>query len=310
MGDMNKRLARLPKEFIRKLRHIFPEYADKILFGLKPKKRSFFRINRIKIKRADFVRQAINSGIKIREISWYKDAFILVHPSQREFQETIWYKEGMVYLQNPSSMLPVLFMDLEYNQKILDLCAAPGSKTTQIMSHLENGCELVAVEKIKVRFYKLKANLERQGVKDCNVILGDGSFVFKRYPEYFDRILVDVPCSAEGRFNVEDRKTFSYWSQRKVREMASKQKKLLRSAILSLACGGRLVYSTCTFSPEENEKVIEWAMDRFPDMQMVDIKVPVKNAFKGINGVGWHIIPDDMMEGFYICVLEKRDNWI
>ena len=294
-----------PEEFESRLNQFFPDYADVILRSLKSKKESVsFRVNLIKSDRIDVLRELKQNGFKVKDVLWNKDAFVLIDKTLRELQQLDIYKQGKIYVQNLSSMMPVMFMELEEGQKILDLCAAPGSKTSQIGSLLRNECELVAVEKIKPRFFKLKANLELQGV-NANALLMDGSKVGRIFPEYFDRILLDVPCSAEGRFELNNPRTYKYWSLRKVKEMQRKQKRLIASAYYALKPGGRIVYSTCTFSPEENEFLVKWAMNKFGDLKEVSISIPVKNSFRGIEKIGWHIIPDYAMEGFFICVIEK-----
>ncbi len=295
-----------PEDFVEKLERYFPKYVSEILSGLKKAKKTTFRINRLKITRSEFVSQARKRGIKIQDVPWYEDAFVLVSPNQREFQNTDFYEAGQVYLQSLSSMVPPLLMDLSAGQRVLDLCSAPGSKTTQIASLTGGQVDLVAVEKIRPRYYKLKANLSRQGCEFVQTILADGGTIGKRYDEHFDRVLVDAPCSAEGRFDPTDPRSFKYWSERKVKEMAHKQRRLLVSGIRALRPGGILVYSTCTFSPEENEFMIKWALNKFPEMELVEFALPFKNVFRGIDGIGWHILPTDCFEGFYVVKLRKK----
>ncbi len=296
---------RLPKTFIEKLDFYFPQYLNRILKGLSISKKTTFRINRIKIDRQGFYAKARLEQIKVQGVCWYDDAFVLISPDQRQLQQSSLYTSGEIYLQNLSSMLPVLFLDLKEGKRILDLCAAPGSKTTQIASILKNQCELVAVEKIKPRFYKLKANLTLQGVDCVRLYLLDARKITKFYVDYFDSVLVDVPCSAEGRFNIFQEKSYAYWSPRKVKEMQHKQKRIITAAYYATKPGGSIVYSTCTFSPEENEFLIEWALKKFSGLKLEPINLPIKNVFCGINKIGWHIIPDQLMEGFYICKLKK-----
>ncbi len=294
-----------PRQFVEKLERFFPDEVDQILSGLTKDKTTTFRINHLKITRREFVVEAVKRGIKFNQVQWYEDAFVLIAPSQREFQNTSFYQEGQVYLQNLSSMIPPLLMDLEPGQRVLDLCAAPGSKTTQLFSLTRGKIELVAVEKIKVRYYKLLANLSLQGCEGVKVLLSDGTRIGSRYQDYFDRVLVDAPCSAEGRFDPNDPRSFKYWSPRKVKEMVRKQRGLLKSAVRALRPGGVLVYSTCTFSPEENEFLIEWLLEKFPEVSLVEFTLPIKNTFRGINRIGWHILPSSTFEGFYVVKLKK-----
>jgi len=234
----------------------------------------------------------------------------------RNFQNTDIYKQGLVFVQGLSSMIPVLALEPQNNEKILDLCAAPGAKTTQIVS-LAPQAEVVAIEKIRTRYYKLLANLKLQGIDSIKILILDSIWVRKKFPEEFDKILADVPCSAEGRFLVSNPKTYKYWKQRKVKEMVHKQKKLLAAAFFALKEGGSLVYSTCTFSPEENEGIIDWFINKFKDrVELVQFKIPLANAREGL--LRWkdkkfspslrltrRVIPDGTMEGFFIAKLKK-----
>ncbi len=296
---------RFPAQFLERLEEFFPQHFAEILRGLTGKRLTTFRINPLKIDRRAFLEEARALGLRLREVPWFDWAFVLLSPTQRELQETHLYREGKIYLQNLSSMLPPLYMELESARSVLDMCAAPGSKTTQICAMLPPGAYLLAVEKVKPRFYRLKANLELQGCREADLLLGDAGVLFRRYAGRFDRVLLDAPCSAEGRFDPHDPRSYAYWSLRKVKEMTRKQRRLLISAYRCMQEGARLVYSTCTFSPEENEWLMEWILNKFPDLRPVDFALPFKNVFPGINGLGWHVIPTETMEGFYICILEK-----
>jgi len=314
---MQKNIYKLPQDFIEKIKKIYPQKYHFILKTFLVKKEPCFRANLIKINLEEFIRKLKAENIRFQRIPWYNEIFILKHPPQREFQKTSLYQKGFVYLQNPSSALPVLVLNPQKEEKILDLCAAPGSKTSQIASLTQQKSEITAVEKIKPRFYKLQANLRILGITKVKTILADGSFVWKKYPEYFDKVLVDAPCSSEAQFRVNFPKTFSYWSKRKVKEQQRKQKRLIFSGIKALKPGGILVYSTCTFSPEENEEVINWALMKFPkQIRLQEIKIPFPNYACGLTQwqgktfskqltLARRIIPDNITEGFFIAKLQK-----
>jgi len=159
-------------------------------------------------------------------------------------------------------MLVPLVLNPRSGDRILDLCAAPGAKTAQIAA-LAPQAQIVAFEKSRTRYYKLLNNLKIQGVEGVRVMLYDGIWVRKKYPEYFDKVLIDAPCSVEGRFFTQNPKSFKYWSKRKVQEMVRTQKQLLHSAFFSLQEEGTLVYSTCSNEPEENEGVIDFLLNKF-----------------------------------------------
>ncbi len=312
---MRQGVYRLPQEFVQKLKKIYPSRYARIADTFLAKKNSSFRINYLKTNLIALRKLLADQRIKCKEFSFPEGAFLLKTPL-REFQNSSIYRDGLVMLQNLSSMLPVLCLLPQNRDKVLDLCAAPGVKTTQISS-LAPEAEIVAIEKIRTRYYKLLANLKAQGTESVKVVLMDSIWVRKKFPEYFDKILADVPCSSEGRFLIHNSKSFKYWKQRKVKEMVHKQKKLLHSAFFALKEGGTLVYSTCTFSPEENEGVIDWFISKFKEkVEILPIEFPLENAIEGLSR--WEgkkfssslrltrrIIPDDLMEGFFVAKLKK-----
>lgn len=312
---MREGIYRLPQEFLHKLKKVYPASYTQIANTFLVKKNTTFRVNYLKTNLKDLRRLLVNQRVKYKELPFPKGAFLLKTPL-REFQRSEIYQKGLVYVQNLSSMLPVLCLAPANEDRILDLCAAPGAKTTQISS-LAPGAEIVAIDKVRNRYYKLLANLKTQGVESAKAMLIDAIWVRKKFPEYFDKILADVPCSAEGRFLTTNPKSFKYWKQRKVKEMVHKQKKLLHSAFFALKEGGVLVYSTCTFSPEENEGVIDWFIRKFKEkVEILPLEFPLKNLREGL--LGWQdkqfspaltltrrIIPDASMEGFFVAKLKK-----
>ncbi len=314
---MKEEIYRLPQEFLAKLKKIYPGNYHKIYETFLEKKTHTFRINYLKTELRELRKVLINEKIKCKELSYPKGSFIL-KSDFRKLQKSFIYRDGLIYVQNISSMVPPLVLAPEGGERILDLCAAPGAKTTQIVSLAGKDIELVAIEKIRVRYYKLLANLKIQGVDFITPLLLDGIWVRKKFSEYFDKILLDSPCSCEGLFFVKNPRSYKYWKQRKVKEMAHKQRKLIFSAIHSLKEGGVLVYSTCTFSPEENEGVIDWVLNRFKDsLGIVPIKVPLNNVIPGL--IRWRdkkfssdlkfcarIMPDHFMEGFFLAKLIKK----
>lgn len=312
---MKESIYKLPQEFLHKLRKIYPIQYTQIANTFLTKRHITFRINYLKTDLITLRKSLIQQRVKAQEFVFPPGSFLLKSPL-RQLQKTDIYLKGLIYVQNLSSMIPVICLSPQTKDKILDLCAAPGAKTTQIVS-LAPQAEVVAIEKIRTRYYKLLANLEVQGVKGVKVFLLDGIWVRKKFPEYFDKILADVPCSAESQFLISDPKSFKYWKQRKVKEMAHKQKKLLYASWFALKEGGTLVYSTCTFSPEENEEVIDWFINKFKEkVEVIPLDIPLKNVKEGLRH--WEgkkfssclrftrrIIPNNIMEGFFIAKLKK-----
>lgn len=314
---MKKELYKLPAEFIKRIETQYPKWSQGILTSFANESPTTFRINRIKTTRDAFRQYMKKNLIHAENVAWYDEAFILKKMTQRELQETEAYKSGWIYLQNLSSMVPPLILDPKPGENILDLCAAPGSKTTQIASMTDNGARIVAVEKIKPRFYRLRANCELMDAK-VELILGDGSYCTNEYYEHFDKVLVDAPCSSEGQFSISNPRSYAYWSSRKVNEMKHKQKRLIAAGWRALKPGGVMVYSTCTYSLQENEDVLFYLARKFGDeVELLDVKLPFRNTIPGFTAIEdrtlmpelkctRHILPTLEMEGFFVSKLIKR----
>lgn len=276
-----------------------------------------FRVNTLKVSRKSVEEKLGTYGFHLRAVPWYSDAFILGEGRLRELEKTEVYLKGEIYVQSLSSMLPPLVLGPEAGERVLDLTAAPGGKTTQMACLMNGEGEIVAIESNRIRYLKLKANVELQGAGNVTSILGYGESVHKKYPAHFDRVLLDAPCSAEGRFEVREPSSHRYWTLRRIQEVAKTQRKLLFSALTALKPGGVLVYSTCTFAPEENEGVINEAVKTFDgDIQLESIKLSLPNQMSGMttwegkNFHSWHrkavrILPTFNMEGFFIARIRK-----
>lgn len=226
--------------------------------------------------------------------------------------------EGRIYIQNPSSQLAVRVLDPQPHEEVLDLAAAPGSKTIAMAVAMHNSGRIGAVEPIKGRFHRLKANVERCGVTNVEFYLRDGRGVGKVVPERFDRVLLDAPCSSEARMRWSDSSTYKHWSQRKVKETQRKQKSLLRSAYAALKPGGILVYCTCSYSPEENEVVVAHLLKR-SEARLETLAIIPTNSVVGLKQ--WQgkqlpvdmqktirILPNEIWDGFFIACIRKPEG--
>jgi len=312
---MNENIHKLPQEFRHKIRKVYPNNFEEVLEALLQKTPSAFRVNYLKTNLESLRKRLFTERVRFRELDFPLGSFVL-KGKLRDFQRTNVYQDGLVFVQNVSSQIVPIVLNPKDGEAILDLCAAPGAKTTQILS-LAPGAEVTAIEKIRTRYYKLMSNLKAQGITTVKPIILDGLWVRKKFPESFDKILLDAPCSCEARFQADNAKSFMYWKLRKVKEMAHKQRKLLAAAVYALKSGGELVYSTCTFSPEENEEAVQWLLNKFDsELELVPIELPIPNAVRGLKG--WkatrfsesmeytrRIIPNDYMEGFFIAKFKK-----
>ncbi|MBA3723863.1 MAG: RsmB/NOP family class I SAM-dependent RNA methyltransferase [Candidatus Levybacteria bacterium] len=307
----------LPEKFLARLEELYPQdVLSGVLRAYEQKIAPSFRVNTLKAT-TDEVRDILFAlGYEITPVSWYKDAFVMHNKSIRELTETDIYIKGCIYIQNLSSMIPALVMDPQRDEKILDIAAAPGSKTTQIAALMQNTGELTANDLSYKRLFKLRENISQAGVTNAKVLNLPGESFWKQLPEYFDRTLVDVPCSMEGRMLATDPKTYKDWSTKKVKQLSKLQKYLLRSAISCTKPGGTIVYSTCTLSPEENEEVVEWAIEKANGAVVVEKivlpEIPLmqgltqwrKKTFNHVANTA-RVVPSLTMEGFYIAKLHK-----
>ncbi|WP_309120948.1 RsmF rRNA methyltransferase first C-terminal domain-containing protein [Paenibacillus sp.] len=226
-----------------------------------------------------------------------------------------YHAAGLYYMQEPSAMYPAAQLGAEPGERVLDLCAAPGGKTTHLGGAMAGLGLLVANEYEAKRAKALSENVERLGLTNCLVLNETPERLAARLPGFFDRILVDAPCSGEGMFR-KDPEAASYWSESHVAACARTQGAVLDAAYAMLKEGGTLVYSTCTFSPEENERAIEALLSRFPDLE----PLPMPHAFGVAAGVpAWSASGDERLartarlwphrvrgEGHFAAKLVKR----
>lgn len=209
-------------------------------------------------------------------------------------------------------MIPPLALNPKQGEKVLDLTAAPGSKTTEIATLMNNKGYILANELDKIRCERLRYNVEKQGAKIIEVINERGEKIGDKYPETFDKILLDTPCSGEGRFIVNSVATYRDWSTKKVRELSKLQKKLFTSAYKALKSNGIMVYSTCTLNKEENEFILDWALQNF-NIKLMNIELEIKDAQMGFNenlntsiNKAIRILPSKETEGFFIAKFIKK----
>ena len=169
---------------------------------------------------------------------------------------------GKVYSQDPSAMYPAQVAQIKPGEKVLDLCAAPGGKSTALVEKLKGDGVLVANEISTTRAKALRENLERWGATNSVVTNESPAHLAVNFKNFFDKIVVDAPCSGEGMFRKEP-DAIKYWSQEYVLTCQTRQKEILNSAVEMLKPGGSLVYSTCTYSPEEDEQIVAWLVKEY-----------------------------------------------
>ena len=325
MISVNELRNKLPQDFIQEINSIYTtNFVDKILSGMTDKRLTTIRTNTIKTTIQELMNYLKENNIKYDRVLWYEDALIIKNANEKNLMKLEWFDQGMFYMQSLSSMVPALILEPKSNETILDMTAAPGSKTSQIAMLMKNQGKIVANELDKLRFERLKYNLEKQGAKIVEAINYRGESLWKRYPETFDRILLDAPCSGEGRFIGTSPETYKNWYLKDVMNCSRLQKKLIKSAYLSLKKGGILVYSTCTLNLAEDEDVLKYALENF-DLELIDIDLKITSSIKAKtdnNDImiyndsenlydktiekAIRIIPSKLMEGFFVAKLKKK----
>lgn len=305
---------RLPKEFMEFLYEKYtPVKVDQILLGMTSDRYTTLRVNTLKYDIQSLMKYFKENNIKFERVPWYKDGLIIKNANEKQIQKLDIYEKGYIYLQSLSSMIPPLVLNPMPGEKVLDLTAAPGSKTTELSALMNNEGYILANELDKIRYERLKYNVEAQGAKIVEVINGRGEKVGDNYPEAFDKVLLDTPCSGEGRFIVNKIATYRDWSPKTVKELSKLQKKLFQSAYKALKPNGIMVYSTCTLNEEENEHILQWALENL-NLKLIDINLDIREAEtasnKGFDNTiekAIRVLPSKQTEGFFVAKLVKKD---
>jgi 16S rRNA (cytosine1407-C5)-methyltransferase len=293
------------------------ESAKKYLNFVEEYPSVYVRINKLKVTQDDLVKR-LGKRYNIKpDIFNSLPNTLKFHEREDDLGKTLEIVLGYYYIQGLSSMLPPYILNPGPADKVLDLCSAPGSKTTQIAELMENKGTLIVSETQIERIKALVYNLDRMNVVNTGVIHSKGELLSKFFLNYFDKILVDAPCSGLGIIQKKI-EVNQWWNLDRVNTLHELQVKLLVAAVKMLKVGGELVYSTCTLTPEENELVIEKLLKKYP-VEMVNIDLPLKhrNGFTEYNGQSLHpdlrkavrILPWEAdSDGFFLAKLKKTDQ--
>lgn len=298
-------MVSLPDDFIEQMQQILhDEFPAFLKTYHQPSTRSL-RVNTQKIPTKKFRKQA---PFTLQSIPWCKEGYYFNYPQDRPGKH-VYYAAGLYYIQDASAMAPVEALEPQPGETILDLCAAPGGKTTQIAAKMQGEGMLIANEIDSKRCRVLIENLERLGVKNALILNETPERLAQRFPQFFDRILVDAPCSGEGMFR-KDPDTKNRWSARLIKKCAQLQERILSLAATMLRPNGRLVYSTCTFNIIENEAVVEAFLKKHPDFEL--IPVPQQQHYQtgyDTNALTARLWPHHLQgEGHFIAVLQKKEG--
>lgn len=248
----------LPAAFKTKYQTLLGDEADAFFASFDKPENSGFRLNPMRDTPTDL---DLSDPVPYSEWGYYG----------KVSGRTLDHQSGAVYSQEPSAMFVGEVAAPKPGMRVLDLCASPGGKSTHLSSFLKQTGLLVSNEIMPKRAKVLAENTERFGIGNALVLNEDPAAIAKTFPVYFDQVLVDAPCSGEGMFR-KDPDAMSYWSPDYVAACAKRQREILAEAVKTIKPGGELIYSTCTFSPEEDEQMIAWLLDNYPQFEMVPIK--------------------------------------
>ncbi len=261
----------LPELFCERMKLMLGDEYQAFIDSYDQPKKQALRFNLCKV---DLPIDEKNFPFDLSPIPW-EEAGFCYEDGQRP-GKSVFHEAGVYYIQEPSAMTPAAYLEVKPGDYVLDLCAAPGGKSTQIASYLKQEGLLVSNEIHPQRARILAENIERMGLRNCIVTNESSDTLLKKFPGYFDKIMVDAPCSGEGMFRKNEDATYE-WSLDNVKLCSDRQDEILDNAASMLRAGGRMVFSTCTFAPLENEGSIARFLESHPDFHVV--KVPLYDTF-------------------------------
>ena len=284
----------LPEKFLERMRNQLGEEYEQFLASLERPRAVALRFNPLKGESPALPFVGEN-------VPWEPNGFYYDPQSRPGLH--VFHEAGVYYLQEASAMSPVALLDPQPGERICDLCAAPGGKTTQIAGRMTGEGFLLCNEWSPKRSKILSRNIERMAVANALVTNEDTARLAARFPEGFDKVLIDAPCSGEGMFRKEEA-AITDWSQETVEMCARRQAEILDNGAKMVRPGGRLVYSTCTFAPEEDELAVAAFLESHPDFEPEIIEAP---WFVPVENGGHRMWPHKLLgEGHFAAVLRKK----
>lgn len=309
MEQGNPSAAALPREFREKMKGLLGNEYEAFLESYEREPFRALRVNTLKMSAADFESR---SPFSLSPVPWCPSGFFYGRADRPGKHP--WHEAGVYYIQEPSAMAAAELAAPRPGERVLDLCAAPGGKTTHLAALMEGQGLLVSNEIHPARAKILASNVERMGIAHAVVTNETPKGLSERFPGFFDRIVVDAPCSGEGMFR-KDEQALGQWSPENVERCAARQREILSEAAKMLRPGGILVYSTCTFAPEENEGSIGAFLDSRPDFSVKEVSAyagfsPGRPEWSG-SGAGtertFRLWPHRLEgEGHYLAVLQRE----
>jgi 16S rRNA C967 or C1407 C5-methylase (RsmB/RsmF family) len=298
-----------PKALSQALSVLGHDRYRQYLEAIRSKRVSSFRSNNLLLKDQNLANRLRQEGIKFKPYSLITNAYQLLS-TEAELKKSEAYKDGLIYLQGLSGMLPVLQMDIKKGERVLDAAASPGSKTTMISALLGEEGHIDALEPDKIRCERLLHNCQILGAKNVEVFQTTAEKFNPKENQLYDKILADVPCSGEGRFNLWDRPSYAFWKEGDPEKFARLQYKIIDHVFQFLKPGGLMVYSTCTLNKIENEGLVVEFLKSHSEAKVEPIHV-LENAPRefiyGKNPFPFlRISPSENFEGFFLIKIKKK----
>ena len=295
-------MKQIPEFLLKKIKEQYPIDYENIIKGYESNRYSSLRINTIKTTQKEIEDILSKHNIKYEIIN---DIALIIDDDINKIKELDIYKDGKIYLQSLSSMIPPFIVNPKPQELILDMTAAPGGKTTQMAALSNNQAMITATEKNKIRSDRLKYNIEKQGAKKINILNVDA----RKLDEYFkfDKILLDAPCSGSGTLNIND-DSINNFNEDLVNRSIKFQTELINEAVKHLNNNGELIYSTCSILKEENEEIIdkvikEHNLEIIPITELNNEEIPhLPSTIEGVIT----ICPTIYYEGFFVAKLKKK----
>ena len=294
----------LPEAFRKRMEALLGEEAEAFFAAMEKPPVRALRINRIKAQKASAEEIC---PFPIQPLSYDADGYIF---AEEHVGHTPAHHGGGIYVQDPGAMSAIAALPLKKGMRAADLCAAPGGKTAQIAAAIGEEGLLFSNEYVSSRAKILVGNLERLGVTNATVTSTDTADYKKWFSAYFDAVVVDAPCSGEGMFR-KNELAISEWSEENVLHCAERQKEILENASGLVANGGYLLYSTCTFSLEENEETVLWFLRSHPDYELIPTNEAIHAVTKaGVRLAGAEDIPLNFCRRFYPHIADGEGQFV
>lgn len=298
----------LPQEFINRTKDIIPRYEE-FIDSFNQSNKKGISVNTKKISIDEFIKLF---PYKITKIPYTTNGFYL--DEDFKIGNHPYHHAGLFYSQDPAAQAPINSINVKNTWRVLDLCAAPGGKSIQLANKLTEGI-LIANEYDKKRSQILYSNIERMGLENVVITNDSSENLSKQYTGYFDLVVVDAPCSGEGMFRKNDNSILE-WNEKNIEKCVTRQKEILKNASTMVKKDGFILYSTCTYELDENEKIVEWFVNNF-NYEIIQLTALIDNySVKGIKtSVDTaksrrfypHIAPG---EGQFVCLLKNNNETI